>query len=91
MSAEENQALGSTPFMPMVSFLYAPFVRHLSIIFITTPIMQSFFDIKFCFSDILKYILYYYIFLTKNLIMLMMSNGDRTEWIVIQGVIRRVI
>ena len=55
MSVEENQALGSTPFMPMVSFLYAPFVRHLSIIFITTTIMQSFFDIKFCFSDILKY------------------------------------
>ena len=35
MSVEENQALGSTPSMPMVSFLYAPFVRHLSITFIT--------------------------------------------------------
>ena len=55
MSVEENQALGSTPFMPMVSFIYAPFVRHHSIIFITTIIMQSFFYIKFCFSDILKY------------------------------------
>ena len=55
MSVEENQALGSTPFMPMVSFLYAPFVRQHSIIFITTTIMQSFFDIEFCFSDILKY------------------------------------
>ena len=43
MSVEENQALGSTPFMPMVSFLYAPFVRHPRIIFITTTIMQSFF------------------------------------------------
>ena len=28
MSVEENQALGSTPFMLMVSFPYAPFVRH---------------------------------------------------------------
>ena len=36
MSVEENQALGSTPFMLMVSFLRAPFVRYLSIIFVTT-------------------------------------------------------
>ena len=50
-----------------------------------------FFDIKFCFYDILKYILYYYIILTKNLIILIMSNGKRTEWTIIQGVIRRVI
>ena len=91
MSVEENQAPGSTPFMPMVSFLYAPFVLHHSIIFITTSIMQSFFDIKFCFHDILKYILYYCITLTKNLIILIMSNGNRTEWTVIQGVVRRVI
>ena len=91
MSVEENQALGSTPFMPMVSFLYAPFVRHHSITFITTTIVQSFFDIKFCFHDILEYILYYYIILTKNLIILIMSNGNRTEWTIIQGVIRRVI
>ena len=27
-----GKSLGSTPFMPMVSFLYAPFVRQLSII-----------------------------------------------------------
>ena len=58
MNVEENQALGFTPFMPMVSFLYAPFVRHHSIIFIATTILQSFFDIKCCFKDILKYILY---------------------------------
>ena len=91
MNAEENQAPGSTPFMPMVSFLYAPFVRHHSIIFITTTIMQSCFYIKFCFHDILKYILYYYIILTKNLIILIMSNGNRTEWTIIQRVIRGVI
>ena len=45
MSVEENQALGSTPSMPMVIFLYAPFVRHHSIIFITITITQSFFFI----------------------------------------------
>ena len=39
MSVEENQALDSTPFMQMVSFLCAPFVRHLSIVFITTAIV----------------------------------------------------
>ena len=91
MSAEENQVVSSTPYMLMVSFLCAPFVRHHSIVFITTTIMQSFFDIKCCFSEILKYILYYYIILTNNLIMLMMSNGNRTEWTIIQGVIRREI
>ena len=89
MSVEENQALGFTPFMPMVSFLYAPFVRHHSIIFIATTILQSFFDIKYCFHDILKYLLYYYyIILTKNLIILIMSNGNRIEWTITQGVIR---
>ena len=44
MSVEENQALASTPFMLMVSFLYAPFVCHHGIIFITTTIMQFFFN-----------------------------------------------
>ena len=64
MSVEENQALGSTPFTLMVSFRYAPFVRHLSIIFATTTIMQCFLIIiiviiKFCFviHATLKYIL----------------------------------
>ena len=50
-----------------------------------------FFDIKFCFHDILKFILYYYIILTKGVIILNMSNGNTTEWTIIQGVIRRVI
>ena len=34
MSAEENQALGSTLFMPKVSFLYA-------LLFITSPLFSS--------------------------------------------------
>ena len=94
MSVEENQALGSTPFMLRVSFLCAPLVRHLSIIFFTTNIMQCFFfNITFCIviDAILKYILYYYIILTKNLLILIMSNGNRTEWSTNQGVILRVI
>ena len=90
MSVEESQELASTPFMPMVSFFYASFFRHHSIIFITTTIMQSFYDIKFCFYDILKFILFY-IIMTKNLIILVMNNGNRTEWTIIQGEIRRVI
>ena len=40
---------------------------------------------------ILKYRLYYYIILTRNLIILIMSNGNRTDWSTIQGVILRVI
>ena len=47
--------------------------------------------IKLCFHDILKYILYCYIILTKNLIILNICNGNRAEWTKIQGVIRRVI
>ena len=35
MNVEECQALGSTPFMLMVSFPYAPVHRHLGIIFVT--------------------------------------------------------
>ena len=96
-SVEESQALGSTPFMPMVSFLCAPFLRHLSIIFVTTTIVHCCFFFNFwltfvsCINAILKYTLYYYIIFTKNLIISIMSNGNRTEWSITQGVNGRVI
>ena len=66
-------------------FVSAPFVRQLSIIFVTTNIMQCFlffFNIKFCsvIDAILKYILYCYIIFTTNLIILIMSDGNRAEW-----------
>ena len=35
MNVEERQALGSIPFMLIVSIFYSPVVRHFGIIFVT--------------------------------------------------------
>ena len=51
MNVEERQALGSTPFMLMVSIPYSPVIRHFCTLSLhhITNIMQCFFGIKlFC-------------------------------------------
>jgi len=51
MNVEERQALGSTPFMLMVSIPYSPVIRNFCPLSLhhTTNIMQCFFGIKlFC-------------------------------------------
>ena len=72
MSVEENQALGSSPFMLVASFFLGSFCPN--------NIIHCFFYINFSFviGAILKYMLYYYTILTKKLIILIMSNGNRT-------------
>ena len=48
MNVEDCQALGSSQFMLMVSFPYAPVVRHFGIILLrlTTTIMQWFLELN---------------------------------------------
>ena len=69
MNVEECSALGSTPFMLIVSFRYAPVLCHFGIIFVTPHHLYNVFWYINCFmvDAIFEYILLrVYRIVTKN-------------------------